>query len=435
MSVPRSASATVVVGTLALILSATGARAALTTAPWKPAGQVDFDYGTQVQVAGGAATGERSESKLFYTPDHRWWAVLGHSAGSAGPGVYLYELVDHVWIERLELPGSDPWMKADTLFDAADSTAHVTLRDNRALTDNPRRSTLYSLSYQGEGAWSLDSGPTLVTPKNPEVLTLARDSLGRLWVTFEDAGYIRVLNTAPGSTTFSALARLPLPATVSGDDVSAIRTFAGPAGPAVGIMWSDQVDRTFGFAWRDDDDPTGPTSGVSPSWHLETAYGDGLAGCGTSGDGSPERCGDDHISLAAHGNQVYAVVKTSLNDGPEAAPGDPLIVLLRRSSQGTWQSFPVSPVSENATRPIVVLSPELDRMHVFANYRGVHVWESALQAPAFSASNRARWTAAGTGNPTATKQPVTRSSGSVVETSHRNNTDYHHNEFLPVPGG
>ena len=385
-------------------------------------------------MAGGAATGERSESKLFYTPDERWWAVLGNSTGSQGPGVYLYALVDHAWTERLHLPQSDPWMKADALFDATESTLYVALRDNRSLTDNPRASTLYRFTYQGDGAWAPVSGPTLITRKNPEVLTVALDSEDRLWVTFEDAGYVRVVNTAPDSVVFpQPTSRSPLPALppqVTTDDVSAIRAFSGPSGPRIGVMWSDQVDKTFGFASRDDAAAIGPEA-----WDVETAYADGIGGCGTNDNDSSEACGDDHISLASDGGQLYAAVKTSLNDGVAPNPTDPLIVLLHRGADGVWESFEVSPVSENASRPIVVLNPILDRLHVFANYRGVHVWESSLASPGFAAANRARWTAGGTGNPTSTKQPVGATTGTVVETSHRSDKDYHHNEFLPQASG
>ncbi|HYN36641.1 MAG TPA: hypothetical protein VEV82_06645, partial [Actinomycetota bacterium] len=185
-------------------------------------------------------------------------------------------------------------------------------------------------------------------------------------------------------------------------------------------MWSDQVTRKFGFAWRDDDEPLG-------TWHVEDAYGNGVGGCSAS-----DLCGDDHIKLAVDGDQVYASVKTSLNDGSGTDPNDPLIVLLRRSADGTWESFTVSLVSDNASRPILTLNPEADLLHVYANYQGVHVWESPLAAPSFTVASRSRWTASGTGNPTSTRQVVTPASGTVVETSHRGNTDYHHNEFLPV---
>jgi hypothetical protein len=418
---------------LVLVLFSTTPALAAVAARWLDKGQLDFDYGSQVQVAGGAATGEHAESKLFYTPDNRWWGVFGNSTGhlSEGPGVYLYELVSHQWHARIKLPSSDPWMKADTMFDDSSGDLFVSLRDNRSVSGNPRQSNLYHYDYGIDANWSYVSGPTPITPvnKNAEVLTIARDSLGRLWATWEDAGFIKVANTGPGGTTFTSVpAKLPT-TKVNTDDVSAITAFDGPDGPRIGIMWSDQVAKNFGFAWRDDDDAIGPDT-----WHVETAYGDGVGGCGTSGPSSIEACGDDHIHLAVMGDQLFAAVKTSLNDVSDKDPNDPLIVLLHRASDGTWSSHTVSPVSDNASKPIVVLNPTIDTLHVFANYRGVHVWESSIGAPSFQVANRARWTAGGTGNPTSTKQLVSPSTGLVVETSHRGNTDYHHNEFLPVLG-
>ena len=138
------------------------------------------------------------------------------------------------------------------------------------------------------------------------------------------------------------------------------------------------------------------------------------------------------MKLAVLGDVVYASVKTSLNDSPDRNPNDPLIVVLRRSPGGIWESFTVSPVSDNASRPVLTLDPEEDLLHVFANYRGVHVWESSLSSPVFTVGGRSRWTAGGTGNPSATRQIVGPSIGNIVLTSHRGNTDYWHNEYLPV---
>lgn len=416
---------------LALVLMSASPLSAAITARWLDKGQLDFNYGGDVQLAGGAATGEHAESKLFYTAGNRWWGVLGHSTGhlSQGPGVYLYELVNHQWQARFKLPSSDPWMKADTLFDATTGNLFVSLRDNRSVSGNPRQSNLYRYAYGIDGNWSYVSGPTPITPvgRNPEVLTIAQDSFGRLWATWEDAGFIKVANTQPGGTTFTSVPA-NLPPKVNVDDVSAVVAFDGPDGPRIGLMWSDQVARSFGFAWRDDD------AAIGSPWNFETAYGDGVAGCGSSGASSTEACADDHIHLAVSGDQLFAAVKTSLNDGSNIDPNDPLIVLLHRSGDGSWSSNAVSPVSDNASKPLVVLNPTLDLLHVFTNYKGVHVWESSLSDPSFNVGNRARWTAGGTGNPTSTKQLVSPSTGLVVETSHRSNTDYHHNEFLPVIG-
>jgi hypothetical protein len=138
--------------------------------------------------------------------------------------------------------------------------------------------------------------------------------------------------------------------------------------------------------------------------------------------------------MTAYGDEVYLAIKTSLND-QSGTSGDPLIVVLRRDAAGTWASFPVSPVSQNATRPILVLSPAENAMYVFANRGGeVDVWESAFTSPSFNANVHPVWVkASGTANnPTGTKQPTDAATGTVVLTSLSGTSDsYYHNEFLP----
>jgi hypothetical protein len=389
--------------------------AAAMPAKYLPAGTVDFNHGSSVLAAGGAATSDKPESKLFFTSDNRWWAVLGTSSGSQGAGAYLYELVDHSWRERMLLPQSDPWMRADTLL--VGQRLYVALRDNRSLTGNARQSLLYRLTYDGSGRWSPPPQPTPITRVNVEALTLALDSQGRLWTAFRRASggeqVVTVGHTQPGGTAFT----LETLATVNSDDLAAVTSFSGASGPRIGVMWSDHPTRAFRFAWRSDSDPMG-------SWKRELAYGRGL-GCPLF-----EACTDDHLNVTSHNGRIYAAVKTN-RDVSSPVATDPLIVLLRRDTDGTWRSFPVSPVSDDATRPVVLLSPGTDRVYVFASHKGVSVWESSLSSPSFSSTNRTQWTATGTANPTTTKQPVTPSSGAVVETSNRSKLQYWHNEFPP----
>ncbi len=196
-------------------------------------------------------------------------------------------------------------------------------------------------------------------------------------------------------------------------------SFDGASGPRIGVLRSDHLTNSFRFSWRSDSDPIG-------TWNQEIAYGRGVGGCPRG-----EACADDHLNMTSHNGRIYAAVKTDLNETTPVAT-DPLIALLRRDPGGNWSSFPVSPVSENATRPVVLLSPSTDRVYVFASFKGVTVWESALSSPSFSSANRTQWTGAGTGNPTTTRQPLTSSSGAVVETSHRRNLQYWHNEFPAV---
>ena len=61
LSLSRSCRVTFVAGVvLALVIGAAPARAGLAKAPWLATGKMDFVYGAQVQVSGGAATGERT---------------------------------------------------------------------------------------------------------------------------------------------------------------------------------------------------------------------------------------------------------------------------------------------------------------------------------------------------------------------------------------
>jgi Bacterial Ig domain len=385
-----------------------------------PSGQLDFVYGASPESSGGTATGQKPESKLFYTGGSgepvRWWGVFGTSGAQASSdGIWLWELVDHRWVARFELAGADVWMKADVLFDG--STAYVALRDNGPA---PRQSLLYRLPYTGNGTWGATLGPTVITTQNPETLSIARDSVGRLWVSYENGQKIRAGFTAPGGTSFTYF-DLVAP-NVSSDDISTITAFGGDR---IGIAWSNQSTRQFSFAWRNDSAPS-----TAASFTTETAYGAGVGDCPTA---NGTACADDHLNIQVVGSEVYIVVKTSLND-QSGTSTDPLNVVLRRSSGGSWQAFRVNQVFQDATRPILVLNPSQNAMYVFANRaKGVDVWESSFASPSFTPTQFSTWVRTPTGSandPTATKQPTTSASGTVVLTSVNSTNTYFHNEYL-----
>jgi hypothetical protein len=417
-----------VLATLAGLVGAGTAWAGAPLALWKSSGAIDFSFGSTARKS-GLPTGEKPESKLFFTQDAgtgavRWWGVFGRSSPS---GVWLFELVNHVWQSRIQLPSADPWEKADTLFDPSTRRLYVAMRDKRSLEGNPRESHLYRLDHDGSGGWTLASGPTRITTANPETLTIALDGVGRLWTTYRSGTTIKIGYTAPGGTAFT-LKRLPGSAAVTSDDISAITAFTDSDGrPKIGVMWSDQESDTHVFAWRYD------TSDPASGWRFETAYGDGVGGC-AAGD----RCSDDHVNLKVHEGAVYAVIKTSL-DAEDAPSSDPLIVMLRRAPSGAWTAFPVSPISQNASRPIVLLHPDADTIYVFAqkNFDGTYFWTSSLSSPSFDSGSFTAWTIRGTdnvGDPTSTRQNVSGGTGVVVETSFGSSkNEYWHNELLPAP--
>jgi hypothetical protein len=386
-------------------------------------GKLDFTYASAVRSAGGAGTTYKPESKLFYTGDGvaepiRWWSVLGSPASSPAAGVWLWELDDHVWEPEVLLPGADAWAKADTLYEGG--TLYVSLRDNKSsATGNPRASTLYSTVYLGGGNWGPVSGPTTITTSSPETLTIARDSSGRLWTTYESGNKIVVGSTAPSGTSFTF--RTISKSNVKGDDISAVTAFGGDR---IGVFWSDQNARRNVFAWRSDSDA------VMADWHYETAYGGGVGRCPTR---ASAQCADDHINIKVHGDEVFVAIKSSLNDGSSPAASDPLISLLHRDDDGDWAASTVSTVAQNATRPIVVLSPSQAKVWVWAT-RGneVVVWESSLNTLSFNPSASTAWVKGVSANDaTSTKQTTTARTGVVVEVSAAGKNQFWHNEFLP----
>lgn len=420
-----------------MLVTAGSAHAALQT--WTPNGQKDFVFGSTVSSSGGTGSAWKPESKLFYTADGQWWAVLGASSavnGAPSAGLYIWHLVDHVWqtTSAWRVPEADTWAKADTLFDAATNTLYFSARDNKSVGSNKRQSNLYSYGYAG-GDWTLLSGPTKIMTDAGETLTIARDTLGVMWATWRAGTSVKVAHLDVGATQFST--PIVLSSQVNSDDISSITAFGAPQGK-IGVMWSDQNTKRFLFAWRSDADPL-PTRATD--FTFETAYGAGVGDCPTP---SSDVCADDHINLKAIGDDVYAVVKTSLNDpctsGAAIYPAcltDPLIVLLHRDpATGTWSETTVSPVSVNASRPTLLVSPELDELDVIAekNYHGIYRWTTSLSDPSFTQSPSAfiLTGSSKTGNvvdPTSTKQPFTAASGAVVVASW--SSTYYHNELLP----
>ena len=385
-------------------------------------GQADLTYGAAVKTAGGPGTSYKPESKLFYTEGIgepvRWWAVLGTSGPSPAAGVWLWELADHVWVPRILLPGADPWTKADVLYDRG--TLEISLRDDQdSAVGNPKQSTLYSMQYLGSGAWGPITGPTPITTSGPETLTIARDSVGRVWTTYESGDKIKVGFTEPLGSSFAFFTLSK--SNVTNDDISSIIAFGGDR---IGVLWSDQNAKRDIFAWRSDADP------LTAEWHFETAYGHGVGGCPTS---TSARCADDHLNVKVVGDEVFVAIKTSLNDAASPAPGDPLIALLHRSSDGSWTSSTVATVEQNATRPIVVVSPSESRLWVWASRDDeIDVWESPLSSPTFTSSAYIPWvTGVKANDATSTKQVATAESGVVVEVSVTAKNQYWHNEFLP----
>jgi hypothetical protein len=389
-----------------------------------PGGRADFAYGPKVVIGTQPATEEETESKLFYTDDNRWWGVLGTSARQGPkPGLYLFELVDGSWQPRVQLPGADPWAKADTAFDAGTGKLYVSARaDDSPTSGAPRVVKLYELRYRDRGRWTTPAGPVRIFAESPESVTIAVDSQDRVWATFMRKGVLRVRVKQASADAFEEV-RVPA-RKARPDDVPAIVAWGEEGDGRIGILWSDQRSNRFLFAWRRD-----RAAIAERSWHVETAYGgpDAVGGCPSR---PSDACADDHISLKANGDRVYAAVKTSLNDAPFPILNDPQILLLERTEDASeWLATPVSPVGHAATNPTLLLAPEVDGLYVFAP-RGqtILMWSSSLSLPRFG--GYLVWMRPGSeGVATTTKQTVTLESGAVVIGSNQQLEVYLNNEL------
>lgn len=193
----------------------------------------------------------------------------------------------------------------------------------------------YLLTFQaGEREEFTLTGRSRIMDDSTESLTIAVDSLGRVWATWTWEWMVRYSHQRPDGT-FAPHAIVPdsHAADLDADDVASIVAFDDQ----IGVMWSDEADEQMWFASRFDADPVaewGDPVAVTPRMSL-------LA--------------DDHISLrSAPGDpRVYAAFKTSLARGAE-----PEIMAAVREPDGSWRTGGVFTASECVTRPQIAVDED-----------------------------------------------------------------------------
>ena len=371
-----------------------------TAAPAVAATQVGFTAhsfsGFGAESSGGAITGEKPESKLWFH-DNQWWASMV-SPADAGAHT-IWRLGQAGWINTGVVVDSRPASKEDVL--TVGGTLYVASRASSALGGNKLR----RFTYAG-GSYQLDPGfPVTLPGAGEETLTLARDSTGRLWVTYESGSSIRVAHSQGSDTSWSAPFVIPASGAsgTSSDDISSVISFVDAAGPAIGVLWSNQNTDTDYFAVHRD---TAPTS----TWTTEVAL-----------SGSNEA--DDHINMKTSGGRVYVVVKTE-----HSSSANPRLRLLVRAENGTWSRHAVATVAEANTRPITMLyiDPVQQLVYVFMTIgegdtaNGIAYKVSSTQSISFPSQATILIQGANgqkINNPTSAKQNADQASGIVIVAS------------------
>ena len=294
-------------------------------------------------------TGEKPQSKVWFHAGH-WWAVLPDGSGT------------HVW--RL---GDTQWTRAVKLSEATDTRADVkrTGGVTHVLLYRGAQSELASLEYEAGGdtyrLWPKRDAPVgLALDPGVETATIDVDLSGRMWLASDGETDINVRWSDPPYAEWSA--PLTLASGVDEDDICVVTAF--PNG-GVGVLWSNQTTRNFGFrVHRAGEAPTAWTTDEMPASASALPVGDGIA--------------DDHLNCAmASDGTLYVAVKTSYD-----TLGCTKIGLLVRRPSGKWDDL--YHVDDRGTRPIALLNERTGTILVVYNLRDEIVYrESSLETVVF----------------------------------------------------
>ena len=380
------------------------------------AGYRDFSFGA---TAISTPTGEKPESKLWWN-DGSWWGVLFNPAVGAYR-IHVLDLSTHRWTDTGTTVDTRANSKGDVLWDEAANSlyvaSHVFSNTGKSSGSSSQWGRLYRFTYDASRRrYTLDSGfPVSVTRGIGETLTLAKDSVGRLWVTYVEGGRVKVNWSRTDDRDWGTPVDLPAAAStirVSSDDISSVVAFGGAF---VGVMWSNELTAGTYFAVHRDDDPAG-------TWQ---AAEDVLTGCTGA-------CSDDHINLKADQNgRVFAAVKTSLE-----GHADPLVVLAVRSTgtPAAWSTYLVGLEADHHTRPIVLLDEGANRAHVVATSGesggAIYLKSTRLDFISFPSGRGEAIIQSNTdvrvNNATSTKQNLTSATGLLVAASDQDTRYYLH---------
>jgi Bacterial Ig-like domain len=389
----------------------------------------DFSYSTSAS----APTADKPQSKLWFH-DGRWWGVLFNSV-----------------TRRFEIYGfnrgsqdTNAWTSTGTVVDVrrtsqsdarvSGSKLYIVTHLKVGSTNADKAITLKRYGYTagsapGTGTYALETSKP-VANRAAESATVDRDSTGKLWITWTDdngPGRRAVFVTHTQATDTDFVTPYVLPAVnadnLAGDDISTLVASGGK----IGVLYSNQTTAQLQFATHTDANPN------DRAWTTTTL-------CAAAG------CPDDHLNikdLDDSNGQVFAVVKTSLNDtgGPGSAP----LIVLYHIDMGTLTaaSHTVWTVADDVTRAITVLDKAARDVYVFGaapccSGGIIYMKRSAIANPTFAAGLGTPFIQSvqdpKINNPTSTKQSVDGTTGLLVLAGDDSTRFYLHN-FLSLGGG
>lgn len=306
-------------------------------------GYRDFSY---AGVKGADNTSAASVQNKLWVHDGSWWGVLFDNA-SVDPAyrIYKFHMGTQTWINT----GVTVDRRARAHPDVVAAGGKVYVASSRT----NREMRFFRYSYDAAARrYESDAGfPVSIanTSDGTGYVSLARGANGDLWMVYPVEGdsknqtTIHYATSSNNGSTWTAGAALPQTTTVWDEDIAAVVRFGSGAGAGVGVLWSDQNDDAFYFSAHLDSEAS------AGAWETrETAY-------------AGEHIADNHISVkTTPTGEVVAAVKTD-----QIGVGDPSIVVIRRASNGSWDTHTVATDDQDGTRPYLLIDAGANQAAVY----------------------------------------------------------------------
>jgi VCBS repeat-containing protein len=309
-------------------------------------------------LAASAQTWDKPQSKLWQH-DGNWWMVAPRST-PAPAGTWIWKLA-----------GDLSWAAVHQL-----SSGTTTYADVRVVGDVTHillygaapelHSVQYNTATDVYEPWASRPTPTSITLSGSETATIDVDSTGRLWLATESGTNLNVYHSVSPYTTFSG--PVTLANNIGIDDIGVVKALPNNT---IGVLWSNQTTRRFGFKTHvDGADPAVWSSDEVPaSQSAIDSVGSGMA--------------DDHLNVKVGADgTLYAAVKTSYD-----TPAYPRIALLIRRPNGMWDDL--YEVDQAGTRGIVMINEGANLLRIVytsaEGFNNIVYKDSALSSIAFTA--------------------------------------------------
>ena len=374
-------------------------------------------------------TGQKPQSKLWFN-DGIWWGIMYNKASNSKHfEIYRFNWATDTWTTTGVMVDLRRKSSADALWTGSKlyTVSNVPVGQTGDVNIYVKRFSYNSTTK----TYSVDSGfPVAVYNRAVETVVMDKDTTGRLWVTFTDANNsggrnAYVVHTTTNDTTWTAPYIVPVSgaSTLHSDDISTIVAYSGK----IGVMWSNQNDSTVYFAYH-------PDGTADSNWIANPAM-------------QSPRYADDHLNLkslqADSSGQLFAVVKTSLNDVNPSTSTLPLILLLQLDNQGSWSRRTVWRIVDNVTRPIVLLDQQNRNIYAFATLNYGTQTNGAIYYKSTSLDNPSMQFVTGSGTPfivsstdthindaSSTKQALNSTTNLLVIAGDDSSHYYFHNKLV-----